>query len=67
MLALLGESALRSLLLGGVVWIGLKLLRVKNPHVHMASWTMVLLASSVHAGADALDYYDDSGEPRADA
>ena len=45
MLALLGESALRSLLLGGVVWIGLKLLRVKNPHVHMASWTIVLLAS----------------------
>lgn len=45
MLALLGESALRSLLLGGVVWIGLKLLRVKNPHVQMVSWTMVLLAS----------------------
>jgi beta-lactamase regulating signal transducer with metallopeptidase domain len=45
MLALLVESALRSLLLGGAVWIGLKLLRVKNPHVHMASWTMVLLAS----------------------
>ncbi len=45
MLALLGESALRSLLLGGAVWIGLRILRVKNPHVHMTSWTLVLLAS----------------------
>src|SRR5262245_5147380 len=45
MLALLGESALRSLLLGVTVWIGLKVLRVKNPHVHMMSWTLVLLAS----------------------
>jgi BlaR1 peptidase M56 len=45
MLALLAESALRSLLLGGVVWIGLQLLRVRNPHVQMTSWVMVLLAS----------------------
>jgi hypothetical protein len=45
MLAILGESALRSLLLGGVVWIGLYLLRVRNPHVQMTSWVMVLVAS----------------------
>jgi hypothetical protein len=45
MLAILAESALRSLLLGGVVWIGLNLLRVRNPHLHMTSWAMVLLAS----------------------
>ena len=45
MLAILAESALRSLLLGGIVWIGLNLLRVRNPHVHMTSWAMVLLAS----------------------
>ena len=45
MLAILAESALRSLLLGGVVWIGLNLLRVRNPHVHMTSWLMVLVAS----------------------
>ena len=45
MLAILAESALRSLLLGGVVWIGLNLLRVRNPHVHMTSWAMVLVAS----------------------
>jgi hypothetical protein len=45
MLAILAESALRSLLLGGVVWIGLHLLRVRNPHVQMTCWVMVLLAS----------------------
>ena len=45
MLAILAESALRSLLLGGVVWIGLNLLRVRNPHVHMTSWVIVLVAS----------------------
>jgi beta-lactamase regulating signal transducer with metallopeptidase domain len=45
MLALLAESALRSLLLGGAVWAGLKLLRVRNPHVQMTAWTMVLVAS----------------------
>ena len=45
MLAILAESALRSLLLGGVVWIGLNLLRVRNPHIHMTCWLMVLVAS----------------------
>jgi beta-lactamase regulating signal transducer with metallopeptidase domain len=44
-LAILAESALRSLLLGGVVWMGLNLLRVRNPHVHMMSWLVVLAAS----------------------
>jgi beta-lactamase regulating signal transducer with metallopeptidase domain len=45
MLTMLAESALRSLLLGSVVWIGLNLFRVRNPHVHMTSWIMVLVAS----------------------
>jgi beta-lactamase regulating signal transducer with metallopeptidase domain len=45
MLALLAESALRSLLLGSVVWIGLHFLAVRNPHVQMTAWVMVLLAS----------------------
>jgi len=45
MLAILAESALRALLLGGVVWIGLNLMRVRNPHVHMTCWAMVLVAS----------------------
>src|SRR5262249_36339253 len=31
--------------LGGAVWLGLKLLRVKNPHAHMTAWTLVLVAS----------------------
>jgi len=44
-LSILAESALRSLLLGGVVWIGLNLLRVRNPHVHMTTWIVVLAAS----------------------
>src|ERR1700752_4087662 len=44
-LAILAESALRSLLLGGVVWIGFNLLLVRNPHFHMTSWMVVLAAS----------------------
>jgi len=45
MLTLIAESALRSLVLGSVVWTGLHLLRVRNPHVHMTAWVMVLMAS----------------------
>jgi hypothetical protein len=45
MLTILAESALRSLLLGGIVWVGLSLSRVRNPHVHMTCWAMVLAAS----------------------
>ena len=45
MLALLLESALRSLLLGAAVWLGLSLFRVRNPHVQMTAWTLVLIAS----------------------
>ena len=45
MIASLAEAALRSLVLGGVVWFGLNLFRVRNPHVHMTAWVVVLLAS----------------------
>jgi beta-lactamase regulating signal transducer with metallopeptidase domain len=45
MLALLLESALRSLLLGAAVWVVLRLFRVQNPHVQMTAWTLVLVAS----------------------
>ena len=45
MLAILAEAALRSLLLGSAVWVGLKFLRLRNPHVHMTCWVMVLVAS----------------------
>lgn len=45
MIATLAEAALRSFVLGGVVWLGLNLFRVRNPHVHMTAWIVVLLAS----------------------
>jgi BlaR1 peptidase M56 len=45
MLALLLESALRLLALGGIVWLVLKILRVRNPQAQMTAWTVVLLAS----------------------
>src|SRR5262249_42037441 len=45
MLAVLVESALRSLALGGGVWLWLTLLRVRNPHAQMTAWIVVLAAS----------------------
>jgi beta-lactamase regulating signal transducer with metallopeptidase domain len=45
MLAILAESALRCLALASVVWVGLNLLRVRNPHVQMTAWVLVLVAS----------------------
>src|ERR1700730_10652719 len=45
MLDLLLESALRSLALGVAVWLGLALLRVRNPQAQMTAWTVVLVAS----------------------
>jgi beta-lactamase regulating signal transducer with metallopeptidase domain len=45
MLDMLLESALRSLALGVAVWLGLALLRVRNPRAHMTAWTVVLVAS----------------------
>lgn len=45
MIAALAEAALRSFALGGVVWIGLILFRVRNPHIHMTAWLVVLMAS----------------------
>ncbi|XUJ35444.1 M56 family metallopeptidase [Bradyrhizobium japonicum] len=45
MIATLAEAALRSFVLGGVVWFGLNLFCVRNPHVQMTAWVVVLLAS----------------------
>ena len=45
MLVLLSESSLRSVALGITVWLALQSLRVRNPHVEMMAWTVVLLAS----------------------
>ncbi|WP_024507720.1 M56 family metallopeptidase [Bradyrhizobium sp. ARR65] len=45
MLTILAEAALRSFLLGSIVWTCLTLFRVRNPHLQMTSWTIVLFAS----------------------
>ena len=45
MLSILAESALRAFVLGGAVWLGLQLFRVRIPSAHMTAWIMVLLAS----------------------
>jgi hypothetical protein len=45
MLALLMESALRSLLVGLAVWLGLRIFRVRSPHLQMTAWMVVLAAS----------------------
>ena len=67
MLALLAELALRSLVLGGAVWIGLKLLRVRNPHVHMTCVDPGAAGLLVDAAADALDHADHHPERLAAA
>jgi TonB family protein len=45
MIALIGEAAARSLALGVVVWLAMRLLRPRNPHLHKTVWITVLLAS----------------------
>ena len=45
MMAFLVEAAVRSLLLGLAVGLGLRLLRVRNPQVEMTAWITVLAAS----------------------
>src|SRR3954466_375906 len=45
MIALILESALRSLALGLVVWLPLLALRPRNPHLQKTIWIAVLLAS----------------------
>ena len=45
MLGLLVDAALRSIVLGGAVWLSLTLLRVRNPQVCMAAWSVVLIVS----------------------
>ena len=44
MLGLLLEAAFRSFLLGGGLWLGLKLLRVRSPQAKMTIWTVALMA-----------------------
>jgi beta-lactamase regulating signal transducer with metallopeptidase domain len=45
MILLLLESALRSAILGLVVWSIVKALHIENPHIKMTAWTVVLAAS----------------------
>lgn len=45
MMSLLLESAIRSLVLGVAIWLGLKALRVKSPAVKSVVWTVTLIAS----------------------
>jgi beta-lactamase regulating signal transducer with metallopeptidase domain len=47
MLALLLESALRSLALALAVWLALRVLRVRNAHIRITVWTVVLNTSLV--------------------
>jgi beta-lactamase regulating signal transducer with metallopeptidase domain len=45
MLGLLADAALRSIVLGGVAWLGLTALRARNPHLRMTAWSVVLIIS----------------------
>ena len=45
MIATLLDAALRSIALAAIVWLILKLLRLRNPHIQMTAWTVVLAAS----------------------
>jgi hypothetical protein len=45
MLAFLAEAALRSMALGIVAWLALKLMRLRHPHLQMTVWTAVLVIS----------------------
>ena len=45
MMAVLLESALRSLILGGLIWLGLTAFRVRHPGVKSLVWTVALIAS----------------------
>lgn len=44
MLAILVTTAVRLVLLGAATWLGLRLGRVRNPHVEALSWRLLLLA-----------------------
>jgi len=46
-LAILMNSALRMLLIGAAVWLVLRLVRARNPHIEALAWRMTLLAGLV--------------------
>jgi hypothetical protein len=45
MLEIIAESALRSIALGCAAWLGMTLMRLRNPHLQMTVWTVVLVVS----------------------
>jgi TonB family protein len=45
MSALLLESAIRTVLLAMLVWLGIRMLRIRNAHLEKTLWLMVLLAA----------------------
>ncbi|HLH49849.1 MAG TPA: M56 family metallopeptidase [Roseiarcus sp.] len=45
MIATLLDAALRSIVLAVAVWLVLRLLRLRNPHLELMAWTIVLAAS----------------------
>ena len=45
MINLIVEAALRSLALAALVWLAVKALRIRNPHIEKAIWTTVLLGA----------------------
>jgi hypothetical protein len=45
MIALLRNRALRAFALGAAVWLGLKVLRIRNARAEMTAWRIVLFVS----------------------
>lgn len=45
MLPIILQAAIRSAVLIFAVWFGLKVLRIRNPHILMTAWQMVLVTS----------------------
>lgn len=54
MIEALIASALRSLVLATIVWLGLKAWRLRNPHIQLTVWTFVLVASLLMPAATRL-------------
>jgi beta-lactamase regulating signal transducer with metallopeptidase domain len=45
MIAVIAEAAVRSLALAGPVWLAIKVLRIRNPHIEKSIWTTVLVGA----------------------
>jgi len=45
MITVIAEAALRSLALAALVWLGVRIVRIRNPHIEKSIWTTVLLGA----------------------